>query len=221
MSDSTGEATSPDTRDLSLQWHEVVHSEQFSEPVKRPTSPGWTWRYTWIVLRYSVMPMLVTAVALTTVLLTLIGLVARPFPWSPQPLFGGGLGHSHVVSHPSPTPTPTRTGAAAAPSGATNTGPADVASPAGTGSRALATAAGPTGPVPSGPPTPGIGATVGAGLPPLPLLSGVLPSVTLSVGVSLPVPTSILPVPLPPLAVTVPPLPLPVPLPKLSVGVVP
>jgi hypothetical protein len=214
MSDSTGEATSPATRDLSLQWHEVVHSEQFSEPVKRPTSPGWTWRYAWIVVRYSVLPMLVTALALTTVLLTLIGLVARPFPWSPQPLFGGALGHSHV-SHP--TPTPARPGAAVAPGGVSDPGPAAVASPAGIGSPALPTTSSAATSLPSATPTPAVGVSVG--VPPLPLLSGVLPSGTLSVGVSLPVPTSILPVPLPPLSVTV--APLPVPLPKLSVGVVP
>lgn len=85
-------------------WHEVVPNEHLSPARTRASESGWTWGHTWTVVRLSVLPLLVTALALTTALLTLVGLVARPLPWSPAPVFGGS---SDRQAAPAPTrPSP-------------------------------------------------------------------------------------------------------------------
>ncbi len=75
-----------------MDWHEVVHSEHFGQRRGRhgKVERDWDWRHGLVRFSRSVAPLLLTAVALTMALLTLVGLVARPFPWSPPPIFGGG-----------------------------------------------------------------------------------------------------------------------------------
>jgi hypothetical protein len=62
-------------------WHEVVQNSQFTTSRHRAEMRRWNWRWGLRVVRRDVLPLLVTAMALTMALLTLVGLVAHPLPW--------------------------------------------------------------------------------------------------------------------------------------------
>jgi hypothetical protein len=180
-------------------WHEVVPNERLS-PAHARAESGWTWGHTWTVVRLSVLPFLVTAVALTTALLTLVGLVARPLPWSSAPVFGGSSVRQAAPAPTSPSsahPVPLRTGAAQSP---TSTAPREASSVAGAAASgtpvATSAAAGSAGPTrPAGPAAP---ASTSSGAP---VLNLPLPPLPVSVSVSVSIPG---PLPLPPVVITLP-----------------
>ena len=129
----------------------------------------------WALLHYSVLPLAATAVALALALITLVGLVVKPLPWWPDPVFGAAP--KPAVNRPAtsvpPSPDHARRVVAASPTATPTAG----LSPAGGGQ--------PTSP-------PGSGSSVATqGLPQpsvsVPLVS--LPGITL--------PTITLPIPLP------------------------
>jgi hypothetical protein len=178
-------------------WHEVVANERFSPAHSRAAESGWTWGHTWTVVRLSVLPFLVTAVALTTALLTLVGLVARPLPWSPAPVFGGSSDRRaapaptsppiiarSVPARSKPIPSPSSTAVRDAP---TIGGAAASGTPIASSTAGAARPARPGASISTSSNSPGL--TVP--LPPLP--------VSVSVSVSIPGP-----LPLPPVVITLP-----------------
>ena len=90
-----------------LDWHEVVPNHRLSTSrVKTASGLRLVWRNGLGVVGRDVLPMLITAVALSVALLTLVGLIAQNLPWSPQRLFDGGSPGKGSAAHASPfTPT--------------------------------------------------------------------------------------------------------------------
>jgi hypothetical protein len=176
-------------------WHEVVPNGHLSPAHSHATRSGWTWGRTWTAIRLSVLPLLVTALALTTALLTLVGLVARPLPWSPAPVFGGS---SNRQAAPAPTSRPALARAVPAPArpvpSSTASTPRDTTGA--TGAAASATPLVPSTPGSVRPARAGASISTSSNAP---VLKVPLPSLPVSVSVSISGP-----LPLPPLIISLP-----------------
>jgi hypothetical protein len=196
--------------DDELEWHEVVHNVRFTTSRDTATGNRWrsNWRYTFAVVRRDILPLLLTAVALSIALLTLVGLIAQQVPWSSQHRFGESQSGSHSTSDPAIEPvaaikSPGRGSvtASATPSATPTPAAASGAAPLATatnGSEATSTGSQPTNPPlialpgaavqvsldPSG------AASLGVSLPlqNLPLVGQLLPLPSASVGVSVSAP---------------------------------
>jgi hypothetical protein len=212
MADSRGDSAQPpepDTRQftpegVATDWHELVHSEQFSEAprTKGEVRRGWNWRYAWLLLSHASPLLLVAlALALSMAVFTVVGLFVRPFPGWPATVFDGSTKtqlpttqnptDSHSPSLKSRPSASSTTGAV--PSGATPTlSPTQVKGPTSL-------------PLPNQTLT---SQTLPSQTPALPL-----PSVSISVSLSVPLPPISVPA-LPPLTSI---LPLPT-LPNLPIG---
>jgi hypothetical protein len=196
--------------DDDLEWHEVVHNVRFTASRNSATGRRWraNWRSGFSVVRRDILPLLITAVALSIALLTLVGLIAQQVPWSRQHLFG----ESPSPTRSSTSPSTASVAAIRSPgrgTAAASTTPSATPTPAAaTGAVPLAISTNPAATTPAGatksnPPLIALpGATVQASLDPsgaaslgvslplsdLPLVGQLLPLPSASVGVSLSAP---------------------------------
>jgi hypothetical protein len=197
----------------------VVHNSQLFE--LHPGRAGrrlrsWrSWRRWLSVLGRDVMPLLVTAVAMSVALLTLVGLVAHPFPWSP-PSFGGPGQSSGAISGQlaaAPVASHARPSADSTPAESAPINPANLDAAAGDPATPNPTASTPK-------PSPTAGALLTVNAPPLGLSASLGPTLSASVAPPALVNTLLDPIDSVPLvttinslAATLPPVSLAVPLP--------
>jgi hypothetical protein len=195
--------------DEEFEWHEVVHNVRFTTSRDTVTGHRWrsNWRYGFAVVRRDILPLLVTAVALSIALLTLVGLIAQQVPWSPQHQSGESRSGSQSRNDPAMEPvaaikSPGRGPVTSATPSATPTpAAASGAAPLATstdGARATSPSSQKTNPpliaVPGATVQASLGpsgdASLGVSLPlqDLPLVGQLLPLPSASVGVSLSVP---------------------------------